>query len=174
MGEGLLLGPSSAGAEALQDRDELRRVGALETRPRVQAPVSLSPVPYIPGPQTDWYSNITNGAAFGAGNDSPWAAQMPRVAHRGVFASIPWITEAGTTGEIKLTAASGTKQAATVALPAASSGTVVYRWLHGLDLWLASYNLDVYARRASGANLVRVGYPHIYMIEARGCTATGL
>lgn len=169
------------GEEALLDpvvydptlADLARRIALLEQAPQVLPPVGLSPVPYDVAVSIDWYCNVT-AAVFGASGASPWAAQMPRVARRGLFVAIPWITEAGTTGEVRLTAASGSAQAGTVTLPAASSGTVTYRWLHNLPLWYTSYNLDVWARRTGGANNVRIGYPSCFMVDAAGCTLTGL
>lgn len=147
-----------------------RRIGALEQRPQVVAPVAVIATPYLLTPSADWYIPHTN-AAYGGGG---WSGIMPRISHQGVYCRFAWRTGAGTTGLVALHAASDTRTTSDVVLPAASSGVITFRWLHGLPLWAASYNLDINCKRTGGANLVEIQTPLFYLTEPAGCTASGL
>lgn len=173
MSEGPILDPlgASTEAEALASR-----IAALEARlGGAVAGVAIPALTYLPGTvDASWRSAITNGAAFGAGNDDPWVGVVPRWARSAVRCEVPWATDAATTGELKLTAVSGTLQAATISLPAGSSGTATWNWLHGRPLWAGAANLDLWARRSGGAGTVYVGYPRMWLIDPAGCTVTGV
>ena len=172
LGRGAYLDPL-IDAAARERRDASERLRNLESRPQVVPPVAIVSTPYLLNPSADWYVPYT-GAAFGAGG---WSGIMPRVAHPGVYCRFNWRTGAGTTGEVRLLSNAGFApggSTAIVALAAASSGTITFLWLHGLPLWITSYNLDLEARRTGGANSVEIQAPLLYLIDPSGCTATGL
>lgn len=172
MGEGPILDPY-----ALDPRpaDLLRRVGAFEQRPKVQPALFYQAVPYQSSvaPNASWYSGHTN-AALGDSGGSPWAIPLPRVGRIGAYCRVAWTTDAATTGELRLTAQSGTKLAAVIALAAGSSGVAVWKWLHGLTIWQGAVNFDLYARRSGGAGTVYVQAPVFALVDGEGCTLTGV
>lgn len=172
MGEGPLLDPFGVQPEGA---DLLRRTSALEQRPKVQPPLYYQAVPYQSSvaPDASWYSGHTN-AALGDSGGSPWAIPLPRVARIGAYCRVAWRTDAATTGELRLTAASGTALAAVISLAANSSGVAIWKWLHNLTLWQGAINFDLYARRASGAGTVYVQAPVFALVDGEGCTLTGV
>lgn len=146
------------------------RLSALELRPQVIAPIGLSPAPVGGGILTvEWEVEIT-GATFG----TVWEAQVSRWSRQALWGVVPWRTEAGTTGELRLEASFSTTTNA-VSLPANSSGTATFRWLHGQDVWSPSASLAAWvtARRTGGANDVIIGYPYLALVDPAGATLAG-
>lgn len=169
MPHGPILDPFTSRSFA-QQQQLAERLADLGQRPQVVAPLAVVATPYLLTPSADFYLPYT-AAAYGSGS---WSGIMPRIAHQAVYCRFNWRTGAGTTGEVRLTAASGTQLATAIVLPAASSGTITYKWLHGLPVWVASYNLDLEAKRTGGANLVEIQAPQYYLVDPAGCTAAGI
>lgn len=170
MGEGVILDPLDTASAAQRNAEIERRVGALEQRPQVVAPVAMIVEPYNANPSTDWWGQFTN-AAYGANG---WSAVVPRIPRPGIWWRFDWRTGAGTTGEVQLTAQSGTLAASAIVLPAASSGSILYRWLHNGSMWNVAFNIDLGVRRTGGANVVEVRLPIAYFVDASACTLTGI
>lgn len=146
------------------------RLSALELRPQVIAPIGLAPAPIGGGTITvNWEVEITN-AAFG----TVWEAQVSRWSRQALWAVVPWRTEAGTTGELRVEASFSTTSG-TVTLAAASSGTATFRWLHSQDVWSPAASLAAWvtARRTGGANKVVIGYPYLALVDPAGATLNG-
>jgi hypothetical protein len=148
------------------------RVRALEAEPQL-----LPPIPHPARPfqslsaALDGYMDITSGGLV-----TCWDTIVDRLVHRGVFVRIPWQTQAGTTGELRLLV-NGFRASSAVALPAASSGELTFRFLHFLTLWTTvDAPLAIQARRTGGANAVRIGPPYtgFVQVDPRGCTSTGI
>lgn len=156
---------------AVQDR-----VDNVAFRPQAIDAIAFQANPYRPGVvDSQWRQAITDSVLGSTSpGGSPWFWVVPRVARLGVRCEIPWQTEAGTTGQVQLTAAGGALLTTAVSLGAASSGTVTYNWLHGRDLWSGHVNFDLWARRSGGANNVLIGYPRFWLVDPAGCTVTGL
>lgn len=134
------------------------------------------------GPPTGyWYIPVV-AAAFNsvAQNTIPWVIQLDRVVHRAVQLSVPWATDSGTTGEMRLAiinppAPNSPTQVRTLA--AASSGVEQFNWLHGLEPYASGFDvwLQIEARRTGGAGNVNIGYPQGGAIQAdpTGAETTG-
>ena len=150
------------------------RIAALEARLQAIPAIALPASPFAPGQVDSSLRIAVTDPTFGAGNTSPWFSVVPRWARSAIYAEIPWATDAATTGEVKLTAVSGTLQTTAVALAANSSGTVIYNWIHGRGLWTGHANVDLWARRTGGAGNVYIGYPRMWLVDPAGCTTTGL
>lgn len=164
-------GPEAAHAT---DADLRRRIEALEARLQAVPALAVPATPYLPGTvDASWRQAVTD-PTFGAGNTSPWVFVVPRVARSACRCEIPWATDGATTGEVQLTAASGTLLTTAVALAAGSSGTVTYNWIHGRNVWSGHVNFDVWARRSGGAGNVYIGYPRFFLVDPAGCTTTGI
>lgn len=169
----------SAGDAALAAQRAVERVQAAEARaPRLVQPIAYPLFPYggASAPGSDWYIPVT-GAAFGVQATTPWIFQPDVLAHQGIILQVPWRTGAGTTGEMRLALNVSSPNAPTpaVTLPAASSGTLIWRWLHGVDPWTESVGGSIEVRRTAGANNVEVGYPlgGFIVTGPDGCTTTG-
>lgn len=154
-----------------------KRLADLEARPAVAAcsPVYMSPT-NVTALTNDWYVEVTGIGAFIV----YWQANTTRTANRGLWAQVPWRTDASTTGELRLRVqgnepATGllTAYTSAVALGASSSGTVQFRWFHGFEPWTTFY-LTVEARRVTGTNKVYIGFPFAAFVDPRGCTTTGI
>jgi hypothetical protein len=111
-----------------------------------------------------------------------YAGLIPSLLHQGAQANIPWATQAGTTGELRIhatyvnssgVAASSDTTAFTLA--AASSGVAGLRWLHGIPLPGTSVQFNVEARRTGGANNVFIYFPTggVALVGPSGMTAGG-
>lgn len=127
------------------------------------------------GPSSLWYIPVTNGAFDGSQASQPWLGRMTRCVHKSLLVRVPWTTDGGTTGEVRLFTSPNATSA--VALPAASSGIVTFNWLHGITPWLAAdFGVFVEARRTGGAGGVNIGYPlgGVIQRDPRGATVTGI
>jgi hypothetical protein len=102
------------------------------------------------------------------------ALWSPPVGAQGLIVTVPWITDAGTTGAIQLASSGGgNTPTATQALPAASSGTHVAHWLHGVPLGTTGVQFAVLAQRTGGAGNVRILIPTVQFIGPVGMAANG-
>lgn len=168
-GIGPILDPIGINAEGRDLSRIIARLEALERQPQLLPPTAHPGRP-VQALSLDGYQNVTSGTFV-----TCWDTVLERVVHMAVFLVVPWITEAGTTGEMFVSV--GGAVTSTVALPAASSGSQTFRWRHGLTPWL---NTEVYctlqARRTGGANNVRMGVPYTGFVQCdpRGATATGV
>ena len=91
----------------------------------------------------------------------------------GIEALVPWSTGSGTAGEVRLTTnTGGTTDAHT--LPAASSGVLFCRWLHGTAPGIGPLDVRCQVRRTSGAGNVTVfgGYA-VYVQDPAACSVGG-
>jgi len=142
-------------------------------------PYPASPFGGVSPPDAMWYIPVTS-AVYGVQVAQPWFIFLDRAFKLGFSIVIPWKTDSGTTGEIRLAeffniAPNGPTSA--IALPANSVGNVAFKWLHGIPLYTS---FDVYitveARRTSGAGNVSIGYPLGGGLQCgpEGCTVDGL
>lgn len=172
MSEGPILDPLAPGAgvgAALADR-----LGALESRIQAVPPVPFPMSPYLPGStNTSWQQTITGGT-FYVGNTVPWVAVVPRIARTGALCMVPWVTDGATVGGLELSHTGATVVTSEIVLPAGSSGTATFRWLHNLDPQSGQKNFDLLARRASGAGNVYIGYPLFFLVDPAGCSIAGV
>jgi hypothetical protein len=96
------------------------------------------------------------------------------VAAEGLIVTVPWITDAATTGAIQLISTrGGNTPTATQALPAGSSGDHVAHWLHGVPIGAPGVNLTLQAERTGGTGNVRIFYPTFQFIGPAGMAANG-
>ena len=155
--------------------DLTHRVKMLEQQPKVQPAFYYQAVPYRSSvsPNATWYAGHTNATLGGAGG-IPWAIPLPVVGMTAAYCQVNWTTDAATTGQIQLTANSGSNLTSAVTLGAGSSGTVTFLWLHGLTLWRRAINFDLWARRATGAGTVYVQCPTFALVDSIGATTTGI
>jgi hypothetical protein len=150
------------------------RIGNIEARPQAVAPVPLIPRPISVFPSADWYQPVTS-ATF----QSVWEGLPTRWSHLAVWAIVPWRTGAGTAGELRLQRYGGDLDATydttdAVALAAASSGEVTFRWLHGSPIWGLGGIVYIDARRTAGANNVEIGHPSVVLIDPAEATQAGV
>ena len=150
------------------------RLAAVELRPQLLPPVVHPgrPVQPLDVVALDGYQNITSATFV-----TCWDTLMDRIVHEGFYVAIPWETETGTTGEVQGFLYSGLYTTSAVALPAASSGVLTFRWLHGQELWTSTdVSAGFQARRTGGSNNVRIGPPvtGLVQVDPRGCTTTGV
>lgn len=112
-----------------------------------------------------------------------WRAGVPVITANALSVSIPWSTDTGTTGDLRVAVFSGTPSSLVfvgstgrVAIPAASSGFQVFNWLHSLPNGQGPYYFDVQARRTAGAANVNVYQPDFMALiggDAVGATDVG-
>jgi hypothetical protein len=141
----------------------------------------LAPYGGAGAPTGLWYIPVTAATFTRLQDSEPWLCTMERLVRKGILVRVPWTTDAATTGELRLEGGGGiqgltpNEPTAAVVLPAASSGIVTFRWLHGAPLWGVGASLFVAARRTGGAGNVNIGYPFggVVQIDPRGCTVTG-
>ena len=169
-----------------QDRELAWRKG-VERQLKERSQTSQLVVPYAwpaspyggNGPPTGyWYIPVIAGTFDGSQATQPWVVQLDRVAHRAIQIAIPWATDTGTSGELRLKIDIGAPNSPSSVrtLAVASSGVATYNWLHGLvpfannDVWLI-----IEARRTGGAGNVNIGYPQGGAVQgdATGATVGG-
>lgn len=151
----------------------------LDTSPTTQfvTPIIFNGSPYGGDgpPGTDWYVPVIASVFDSTQPCQPWAIVMDRIFKLGITATIPWRTDSGTTGEMRLTIPVIAESSA-ISLPANSSGNVSFAWLHGVDPY-QFYDLFMFveARRTGGAGEVHVGQPyHVSQVGPEGCTVAGV
>ena len=112
----------------------------------------------------------TTSASF----QSLWRSRVELLTHKGVACTAAWVTDAGTTAEIRLS--SGFGQTSAVALAAGSSGSQQFQWLHGLALGGGPIDFELQARVTGGAGQVHLDEPFggCEMADPLSCTSTGL
>ena len=121
-------------------------------------------------PQTSPPRESTTSATF----VTLWLARVELLTHKGAAMTAAWVTDAGTTGEIRLKASTG--QTSAVAIAAASAGTQQFQWLHGLALGGGPINFELQARRTGGAGSVHLDQPFggLEMADPLQCDADGV
>lgn len=144
------------------------RIGNIEARPHVVPAIPLTPAPINGVASGDWYRGITSAAFLQA-----WEMAILRYTNLAIWCTFNWRTGAGTTGEVRLRTNVGGTTSSAVALGAASSGVVTFRWLHSQAIWTAD-SLWVEARRTVGANLVEIQAPSVAMIDPAQATTAGV
>lgn len=122
---------------------------------------------------------ITHEAFDGDVNGRPWAVLLWSIVHRGFRVRVPVLTEAGTTGEVRLALDVDGEMYYTdiVNVPDSILTFANFAWQHqvpprtGEEVWLY-----VEARRTSGAGVVMVSYPPggLAQVPPHGCTDTGI
>lgn len=116
------------------------------------------------------YTPVTDAAFVNV-----YQAEFSQITHLGFAATIVCTSDAGTTGEFRLSAdAGGTTSAVTV--PSGSAGTMqLFEWLHGLTLATGPTSFRVQAKRTGGAGNVNVYLPaRASMVDNLVCSTTGL
>lgn len=111
--------------------------------------------------------NVTSGSFV-----ETWRNYVPALEGRGVEVLIPWVTGAGTTGELRIDSNIPSNTVA-YPLPAASSGVAFARWLHGGVLGSGPVVFSVMARRTAGANNVSIFESPAYGQNPVVCDADG-
>ncbi len=111
--------------------------------------------------------NVTSGSFV-----ETWRNYVPVLEGRGVEIAIPWVTGAGTTGELRIDSniPSSTDP---LTLPANSSGVAFARWLHGGVLGSGPVSFSTMARRTGGAGNVSVFASPAYGQNPVVCDADG-
>lgn len=165
---------------ALFDPLSVEPIDALEDRARKleERLQAISGIPAIPltGVNLDdsWRASITN-LNYVYNN---YFALSVRCMRSGLRIEQPWVTPAGTTGELKMevwTLFGPTGgDTATIALPAASSGSAVWNYEHSLAKGAGVFSILCMARRPSGTGTVLVGHPQIDQVDLSGCSTTGV
>ncbi len=85
---------------------------------------------------------------------------LPEVCHAGLGVRIDWRITDGSAGAVKVVASSplvGSTTGQTITGP--SSGTLIFRWLHGVTLGAPPFGFAIDARRVSGAGTVEIFTP---------------
>ena len=104
-----------------------------------------------------------------------YQAEWSQITHLGFASTVVCTSDAGTTGEFRISAdAGGTTSSVTI--PAASAGTSqAFEWLHGLGLNTGPTSFRVQARRTGGAGNINVYLPaRASLVDNTVCTSTGL
>lgn len=103
-----------------------------------------------------------------------WGSRIENIGHLGVVATVAWVTDPGTTAEIRLRRS--TSNTSAVALAAGSSGAQQFRWLHGATLDTGPHDFLIQARVTGGAGSVHIDQPFgaCEMADPDACSATGL
>lgn len=162
-------------------RDVAARDAAEARAPQLVFPI-ISPFAPFGGaspPTGLWYIAVTS-AIYGVEAAQPWVSRPDRLVRRAVLVRVPWTTDAATTGALKLVLplppAGSNVQTSAVVLPAASSGTQTFRWLHGVTPWTQIVAVNVEAIRTGGAGNVNIGAPEggLIQVDPAGATVTGL
>lgn len=96
----------------------------------------------------------------------------------GYVVEVPWVTDGGTTGEIRIAnVITGGNTTDAISVAAGSSGFAVFAWLHGQPLTTGPFQPTVQARRTGGAGNVRIFAPQkSYQVAGyiAGATASGV
>ena len=105
-----------------------------------------------------------------------WTSTPELINHLGVSTTAAWVTDAGTTGEVRLSCDGSASNTSAVAIAAASSGVQQFRWLHGATLGTGPTSFRLQVRRTGGAGSVHLDEPMsaLTMADPDSCTATGL
>lgn len=121
--------------------------------------------------QTPASVSITSGTFTTA-----WTSTPELINHLGVSTTLAWITDPGTTAEVRLSCDGSGLSTSAVALAAGSSGVQQFQWLHGADLGTGPTSFLAQARVTGGAGAVRLDEPMsaLTMADPDQCTATGL
>jgi hypothetical protein len=138
-----------------------QRLRALEHQ---TASIHVYPRP-LAAASTDWFVPTTSGSFV-----SLWEGIIERWSGSGFYASVPYRLAAGTTGELRIERAGAVTLARAIS---ASSGTAVFRWLHGGTAWAADV-VRVQGRRTAGSGNVEVGFPTMAIVDSRGATGAGI
>lgn len=114
----------------------------------------------------------TTSAAF----ISAWTATPEIITHEGCSVTAAWVTDVGTTGEVRLTCDGSGGATSAVALPAGASGVQQFQWLHGSALGTGPTSFRLQVRRTSGAGSVHLDQPisALALADPDQCTASGL
>jgi hypothetical protein len=158
--------------------DVERKLAARQRGPELIPPVGHPASPSGPDNSIGWWdvTNLDSGGAY----VKKWHTWAERITHQSVTVLVPWITEAGTTAQIRIRIqADGGVDIATppVACIANSSGVQTFKWLHGLARWSTTgAEISVEAITA-GANYLHVFIPYggtFLQVDPRGATPTGV
>jgi hypothetical protein len=129
----------------------------------------FSPIGGSGPPSSMWLIPVTTAAFDGSVATRPWICQLDRLTTLALRVAVPWVTDAATTGEVRLTLpalggfpTAGNSPTAAVTLGAGSSGLVSFAWV-------------LEARRTGGSGNVNIGYPGTGAVQCQpaGCTAAG-
>lgn len=150
-----------------------------ETSPgELSPPVAYTASPYGGSgpPDASWYIPVTAATFDGTQASQPWVTRLDRVCRMGFGCKVRWITDASTTGEVRLWMTGAPNNPTTaIALPAGQSGIATFRWLHGWPPWSGVDPwITIEARRTGGAGNVRIGLPIGYQVGPKGCTVGGV
>lgn len=150
----------------------LDRLSALEARPQVTPPSMLQAMPMGGGLVTDdWYRPMSDASFSPA-----WRLVVPHFTNMGLWVRVPWNTEAGTAGRLRIVVGDPVEHASDeVVLGTATSGVAEFRWLHQKAVW-EDIDDEVYIQtyRTAGANYVNIGYPAAAQIDPGRCTTAGV
>lgn len=125
--------------------------------------------PWFPVPVVDFSAEkTTSSGSF----DALWSGKVFSVYHGGVRAIVNYYADAGTTGEVRISAGAGSTDAVTIA--DGVSGTAEFSWLHDIALGAGPFAFDVEARVTGGGGQIHILTPDMAMVDPKVCTATGL
>ncbi len=100
---------------------------------------------------------------------------LPEVAHEGLELHVDWTIGGADTFKLSVGAAApltGSTSERTVTGP--TSGTAVFKWLHGQMLGTTPFGFALDVRRTAGAGSISIFSPIAWGVSPDGCTATGL
>ncbi len=100
---------------------------------------------------------------------------LPEVAHEGLELHVDWSIGGADTFKLSVSCASplvGTTDEITATGP--TSGTAVFRWLHGQTLGASPFGFSVLVRRTSGSGSISVFQPSAWRRSPDGCSVSGL
>lgn len=103
------------------------------------------------------------------------SAQFEIISHLGIYCWVTALSDAATTGEMRLRNTATGAFTNAVSIPAGSAGTVQqFRWLHGSALDTGPVVFEVQARRTAGAGNINIYRPPgIWMTHPGLCTTGG-
>lgn len=129
--------------------------------------------PFIPAT-----SVIASASAFSTSSavlTPAYFLTLPEVAHAGLEVRVDWTIGGADTFKISVGVAApltGSTNEATLVGP--TSGTAVFKWLHGQALGTTPFGFAVTVRRTAGAGSISIFQPTAFGRSPEGCTATGL
>lgn len=135
----------------------------------------------MPTLNTPWVPNLAMAAGSqlvavtSAAFVNVYQAEFSQITHEAFASTVGCTSDAGTTGEFRLSADAGGNTSA-VTIPAASAGTSqAFEWTHGLTLSTGPTSFRVQARRTGGAGNINVYLPaRASLIDYLNGSATGL